>query len=438
MQSRSQLPLNQYGTLWQWPLLLRLIFLWFCTVSVSWGKPLPKIQLHPVFPALALDRPVWMSQAPDGSDRFFIVEQPGRIVLVSKGHGGKQAKEFLNIVDRGTYIEAGANTGVGLMSMAFHPGFKTNGLFYIFYSQQNSNTGGAFPGRSVISELKVSVSDPDRAELESERILLEVPEPFRNNQGGQISFGPDGYLYISLGDGGANNDPFSSGQNTSTLLAKILRIDVNSRLTTGTGKNCKILPYGIPSDNPWMSEPDLAGNSGARKETYAWGLRNVWRFSWDRKTGDLWAGDVGEQFWEEVDLIVKGGNYGWCVREGMHHFKPGPMGAQFVEPILEYPHKPELLAQSKFPRHSIGICIIGGYVYRGKKYPSLDGIYFYADYVLGTVWGLRYNHGKVTDYGTLLAQPKTITSFAEDRDGELYVLSFSERNDGHIFAIEPQ
>lgn len=402
----------------------------------SVAQPLPKIQLRPVFPALALDRPVWMCQAPDGSDRFFIVEQPGRILVLPKGGDGQVVKEFLNIADRQTYIEAGANTGIGLLSMAFHPGFKTNGLFYIFYSRQNTNRSGQFPGRTVISEFKVSAADPDRADLGSERVLLEVPEPFRNNQGGQVSFGPDGYLYISLGDGGANNDPFNSGQNAATLLAKILRIDVNTRSAKGAGKSRKELPYGIPADNPWVGEPEMGGNSGARKETYAWGLRNVWRFSWDRQTGNLWAADVGEKFWEEVDLIVKGGNYGWCVREGMHHFKPGPACAQYIEPVIEYPHQPELLAQSKFPRHSIGICIIGGYVYRGKKYPALDGIYLYGDYVLGTIWGFRYVEGKVREYGTFLEQPKTINSFAEDADGELYVLSFSERNDGHIFGIE--
>jgi glucose/arabinose dehydrogenase len=407
-------------------------------VSPAAAQPLPQVQLRAVFPALALDRPVWMCQAPDNSGRFFIVEQPGRILVVPRGNDGSEVKEFLSIVDRETYIEAGANTGVGLMSFAFHPGFKTNQLLYIFYSQQNTNRTGQFPGRIVISELKVSSTDPNRADLGSERVLLEVPEPFRNNQGGQVSFGPDGYLYISLGDGGSNNDPFNSGQSTSTLLAKILRIDVNSRSIIGVGKNRKELPYGIPADNPWVGELDMANNSGARKETFAWGLRNVWRFSWDHKTGDLWAGDVGEQFWEEVDLIVKGGNYGWCVREGMHHFKPGPACAQYIEPTIEYPHRPELLTESKFPQHSIGICIIGGYVYRGKKYPSLDGIYIYGDYVLGTIWGFRYAQGKVTDYGTLLAQPKTITSFAEDADGELYVLSFSERNDGHIYAIKPR
>jgi glucose/arabinose dehydrogenase len=223
------------------------------------AQALPEIQLRPVFPALTLDRPVWMSQAPDGSDRFFVVEQPGRILVTARGSDGSQVKEFLNIEDRGTYVEAGQNTGIGLMSMAFHPGFKTNGLFYIFYSQQNSNRTGQFPGRNVISEFKVSSTDSDRADLGSERILLEVPEPFRNNQGGQVSFGPDGFLYISLGDGGSNNDPFNSGQNTCSLLSKILRIDVNSRSTTGKGKDLKQLPYGIPADNPWVGEPEMGG-----------------------------------------------------------------------------------------------------------------------------------------------------------------------------------
>jgi len=397
---------------------------------------MPKVKLRPTFPALTLDRPVWMSQAPDGSDRFFVVEQPGRILLVPKGSDGHQVKEFLNIVDRGTYIEAGANTGIGLMGLAFHPGFKTNGLFYIFYSQQNSNRTGPFPGRTVISEFKVSPDNPDHADLASERVLLEAPEPFRNNQGGQLSFGPDGFLYITLGDGGANNDPFNSGQNTASLLSKILRIDVNARSTKGSGKNKKELPYAIPADNPWMGEKDMGGNSGARKETYAWGLRNVWRFSWDHKTGNLWGGDVGEGLWEEVDLIVKGGNYGWCVREGAHHFKPGPAGAQYIDPVIEYPHQKGMLGQSQFPKHGIGACVIGGYVYRGKKYPALDGIYIYADFVTGTIFGLRYEGGQVTEYGTLLEQPKNIVSFAEDADGELYVLTFSERDDGHIYSIE--
>ncbi|HXD01536.1 MAG TPA: PQQ-dependent sugar dehydrogenase [Verrucomicrobiae bacterium] len=402
------------------------------------AQPLPHIRLRAAFPALTLDRPVWMCQAPDGSDRRFIVEQTGRILIIPGGSDGSVVKEFLNITERKPYVDFGANTHVGLISIAFHPGYKTNGLFYIFYAQTNANPTGQFPRRNVISEFKVSATDPDRADPASERVVLEVPEPFNSNQGGELGFGPDGYLYISLGDGGSNNDPFNNGQNTATLLGKILRIDVNTRSTTGAGRNLKQLQYGIPGDNPFVAEPDTWGGLGVRKEIYAWGLRNAWRYSWDRKTGDLWAGDVGEKLWEEVDLIVKGGNYGWCVREGAHGFKPGPPGAQYVEPVMEYPHGSNQLSQSQFPRHSIGLCVIGGYVYRGKKYPSLEGVYVYGDFVLGTIWGFRYADGRVTDYETLLQQPKNITSFAEDADGELYVLSFSERNDGHIYAIEAE
>ena len=402
------------------------------------AQPLPKVRLRPAFPALTLDRPVWMCQAPDGSDRRFVVEQTGRILILPGGSDGSVVKEFLNITERKPFVDLGPNTHVGLISIAFHPGFKTNGLFYIFYGQTNANPAGQFPRRNVISEFKVSATDPDRADPASERIVLEVPEPFNSNQGGELGFGPDGYLYISLGDGGSNNDPFNSGQNTATLLGKILRIDVNTRSTMGAGRDFKRLEYGIPSDNPFVSEPDLWGGLGVRKEIYAWGLRNSWRYSWDQKTGDLWAGDVGEKLWEEVDLIVKGGNYGWCVREGAHGFKPGPPGAQYIEPVIEYPHGSNQLAQSQFPRHSIGLCVIGGYVYRGKKYPALEGVYVYGDFVLGTIWGFRHAGGKVTEYGTLLSQPKNIASFAEDRDGELYVLTLSERNDGHIYAIETE
>ena len=296
------------------------------SIGLAAAQPLPQVRLRPAFPALTLDRPVWMCQPPDDSGRFFFVEQPGRILIAPKGGDGSGVKEFLNIVARRPYV----NNEEGLLSLAFHPGFKTNGLFYIYYNQQNSNPGGQFPRRSVISEFKVSSADPDRADLGSERILLEVPQPFGNHKGGQISFGPDGFLYIALGDGGLGNDPFGSGQNSATLLAKMLRIDVNTRSTIGLPQERRTLPYGIPKDNPWAGEPDLWGQLGARKETYAWGLRNVWRYSFDRKTGDLWAGDVGQELWEEVDLIVNGGNYGWSVREGAHHFKPGPPGAQYI------------------------------------------------------------------------------------------------------------
>jgi glucose/arabinose dehydrogenase len=406
---------------------LRLVLFGCLNVAVcSLRAELPRIEMHPIFPGLQLKRTLWMSEAPDGSGRMFVVQQEGRILIARKGTDGSQSKEFLNIVDLKPFVD----NEEGLLSVAFHPGFRTNHLFYIYYNQQNPQTGSLFPRRSVISEFKVSDTDPDKADLGSERILLEVPQPFGNHKGGQVSFGPDGYLYIALGDGGLACDPFGSGQNTATLLAKILRIDVNSRSKVQMGPSRQTIPYGIPADNPFVGEPDMSG-LGARKEIWAYGLRNVWRYSWDRQTGDLWAGDVGQDLWEEVDLILKGGNYGWSVREGFHHFKPGPAGARYNEPVLEYPHRPELLSQSNFPKHTIGLCVIGGYVYRGNKFPALQGVYLYGDYNLGTVWGLRHKSGKVVEYGTLLQQPKNISSFAEDADGELYILAL----DAGVYSI---
>jgi glucose/arabinose dehydrogenase len=408
-----------------------LITAFFCLGLAAVAQPLPQIKLQPVLTKLTGERPMWMSEAPDGSGRLFIVYQEGRIVVVKKGSDGGDAKTFFDITPRHPYFE----NEDGLMSIAFHPGFVTNHLFYVYYNQKNPADQHTqpqnYPFRSVISEFKVCDTNADLADMASERIVLQVQQPFSNHKGGELCFGPDGYLYLGLGDGGAACDPFGSGQNTSTLLAKMLRIDVNSRDTSKVGWHTEHLEYGIPRDNPFVNEPDAGFY--ARHEIYAYGLRNPWRYSFDRDTGDLWVGDVGQDLWEEIDLVTKDGNYGWSVREGAHHFKPGPVGAQYIDPVMEYTHRENLRAQGLFPDHPTGICVIGGYVYRGKKYPALDGVYIYADYSPGNIFGFRYDREarKVTAHGTLLKQPKSITSFAEDGDGELYVLT----QDGPIYQI---
>ncbi len=371
---------------------------------------LPDVAMRDAFPGKTFNRPLWLCEAPDRSGRLFIAQQDGQVLIVPKANRAAEPKVFLNLVPRKPWEK----NEEGLLGFAFHPKFRRNGRFYVFYSQQN-------PRRSVISEFTVSKENPDAADLASERIILEIPQPDWNHNGGQISFGPDGYLYIALGDGGGANDPFKTGQDLSSLLAKILRIDVDSR--TGS------LAYGIPRDNPFVKNP------AARPETWAWGLRNPWRFSFDRKTGELYCGDVGQSKWEEINLIVKGGNYGWSFREGFHEFGTNapPAGVRFIDPILEYPH-PALPKTD----HSPGLSVTGGYVYRGSKLPALRGVYLYGDFNLGTLWGLRCEKGRVVVHGKLedmpagVTPPRQIASFGEDDDGELYILCY----DGKIYELE--
>ncbi len=368
-------------------------------------RALPKVQLERAFPALQVDRPLWLEEV---GGQIFVIEQRGRILEFPKSSDGSQPKEFLNIVARKPFLD----NEQGLLGFAPHPSFGSNGLFYAYYSQDN-------PRRNVLSEFKASASGA--ADLSTERILLEIPEPYSNHQGGCLGFGPDGFLYLGLGDGGAADDPHNNGQNMAALLGKMLRIDVNTRSKVDDRE----LPYGIPQDNPYVGL-----GYGVRKEIWASGLRNPWRFSWDRQTGELWAGDVGQNLWEEVDIIVKGGNYGWCVREALHPFKPGAHEARYDEPVAEYPHNPQIAAESPFPHEGFGLSITGGYVYRGPQ-TALRGLYIYADYALGSIFGLRRENGKVVDQAILLQQPKNIMSFGQDAAGELYVLT----QDGQILRL---
>jgi glucose/arabinose dehydrogenase len=361
------------------------------------GSPIPagSFQVERVFPDLSFQEMTNLVQ-PDGtSDLIFVTEQRG-IINAFSANNPQQAGTFLDIKDR---VNRGGNEE-GLLGLAFDPDYQGNGYFYVYYSADN-------PRRSVLSRFSLDQQDTDVADPESEIIIMEVEQPYSNHNGGQIAFGPDGYLYIGLGDGGSAGDPEANGQNLGTLLGSILRIDVSE--LSGPGD------YEIPADNPFVD------TTGARAEIWAFGLRNPWRFSFDLETGLLWAGDVGQGSWEEIDIIAKGANYGWNIMEGLHCYSPasGCDQSGLTLPIAEYDH-------------SQGRCsVTGGYVYRGDQIPSLQGYYIYGDYCSGDIWALAYDGNVVTENMLLTESGLSITSFGEDLAGNLYILD----REGGIYTL---
>jgi glucose/arabinose dehydrogenase len=368
--------------------------------------PIPRIRVSRLFPALQLRRPVQALQAPGDARSLYVLEQAGRIVRldlqdtsVTSAPTWMDIREQVN--DRGNEE--------GLLSMAFHPKFAENGQFFLYYTASS-------PRRSELTRFTVDRAS-GKPDVRSAKVLLEIPQPYSNHNGGTALFGPDGMLYLSIGDGGAANDPHNHGQNPSTLLGTVIRIDVDR----AEGDK----PYAVPSDNPFV------GNAKAAPEVWAYGLRNVWRMSFDRATGKLYGGDVGQNAWEEIDIIQRGGNYGWNVREGRHAFAParaGAFGTDYIEPIAEY-------------GHGDGVSVTGGFVYRGARFPGLFGAYLYADYAFGTIWGLRCGDGGCGEPTVVWkrgAAAQMWSSFGELHDGELVLCAFDggESGPGSLWRID--
>ncbi len=365
-------------------------------------EPLLPMQLVPAFSNLKFEKPLAFTFPPDGSNRVVVVSQSG-VAYIFPNRPDVKPDEVHAFLDLRQKVSL-ADFEEGLLGLAFHPKFKTNGEVFAFYSIKTIEPRG-----SVIARFHVSKDNTNRVDPATEEELLKFSKPYGNHDGGSVEFGPDGMLYIGVGDGGLRDDPHGNGQNLETLLAKILRIDVDHK---DAGKN-----YAIPRDNPFIDR-----GKKLRGEIWAYGVRNPWRLSFDPKTGTCWIGDVGQNLYEEIDIIVRGGNYGWNLREGKHPFGPKASEARpdLIEPIWEYPR-------------TDGRSITGGVVYRGKRLPEIEGAYVYADWVTGLVWALRWDGKKVTANQkiTPTACPG-ITSIGYDAAHEIYMTAF----DGKVYRIE--
>ena len=354
----------------------------------------PSIGIQPVFTQLAFDEPLAMLQPPGDATRWFVVEKAGIVREFPNDPGAtlSDVTVFADITDR---VDSSPSEG-GLLGMAFHPGFDANGEVYLSYTRA---AGGL---ESVVSRF---VIDSAGVDIESEEILLTVPQPAPNHNGGNLVFGPDGFLYIGFGDGGGSAAQ-ENAQDTTNILGDIVRIDVNG----GAGT-----PYAIPADNPFAGNTECPQGFGTLDcpEIFAWGFRNPWRFSFDRANGNLWVGDVGQNAWEEVDRVEISENYGWPEREGAHCFDP-PSGCPTdnVDPITEY-------------SHDLGSSITGGYVYRGSDIPGLVGFYLFGDFGSGRIWAVPSESEQGVTADELIDTPLNIASFAEGDDGEIYVIHIS-------------
>ncbi|MFW9930182.1 MAG: PQQ-dependent sugar dehydrogenase [Candidatus Thorarchaeota archaeon] len=363
---------------------------------VIWLLPLLNIEyaytLESAYPNLKFTNPVGIYDANDGTDRLFVVEQGGVIWTFNTSRDETQKYKFLDISD---LISTGGERG--LLGLAFHPNYDINGYFFVYYTKIGT-------GESIISRFTVNATNPIMANKSSEvEILPPINQPYPNHNAGQLSFGPDGYLHIALGDGGGSGDPNGNGQNRATFLGAILRIDVDS----GS-------PYSIPIDNPFYNNTD-----GYREEIYAFGFRNPWRFSFDTDTGNLWVADVGQNSWEEIDIVESGKNYGWNAKEGNADYIPGVNVTNVEPPIFAYANAGE------------NIAITGGFVYRGSRLFGLTGKYIYADYGSGKIWALSYASGNLAGNELLVDTNLNIPSFGIDNYNNLYICSF----DGNIYIL---
>ena len=367
---------------------------------------LPSVRLERVWQDLEFVRPIQVVQRPGDDRNLYVIEQPGRILLGDPEQ--KDLKDPHVVLDIREKVNDRGNEE-GLLSVVFDPEFPVRPDVYLYYSVDK-------PRRAVLSRFTAS-SDGRIIDPASEQVVYEVSQPYSNHNGGTCLFGPDGFLYLSVGDGGAANDPHDYGQNMNSPLGKILRLDVRTRSAERA--------YAIPADNPFV------GKDGVLPEIWASGLRNVWRMSFDRATGELWAGDVGQNAWEEIDLIVKGGNYGWNRREGFEPFPPGQDRGKegLIDPVVQYPHTKEG-----------GLSVTGGYVYRGKRFPAFEGAYLYADFQFGTMWALRKTSDGLQGPQVILKKPGTlISSFGETNSGELLVTGFigdqKRGNPGRVWRV---